>query len=803
MPQGRSTLVPSGRLASFLGLLQRVAGDIELWSTTLRCTRRIDRRHGRISSSAQAGPSYISTLATAAWLIAALCVGGEGEEDLTRWVEPRIGTLTSYALSRGNTYPAAARPSGMTAWSPQTGDYTSSQFYRYGADSFTGLRATHQASVWLGDYGQFSLMPVTGEPGFLPAQRGSSFRHETESSHPHLYAVELDDYGLRVEVAPTMRSAVLRVTSSQRDTVTLIVDPHPSPTFVELEPGSRRARGLTLTRMGGASDNFGCHFVIVFDRDPVAFGTFTDSSVSPGTVRSQGDHSGAYLTFAGVRARPLIVKVGTSFLSEHYAAHALTREIGDASFETIVAEGRSEWNELLSRISLSGATQDQRIVFYTALYRSLLFPRALHEIDPLGRIVHASPYDGHVRPGPLYADFGLWDTYRTLFPLYALLYPQRYYLILQGLLNAAVEGGAFPKWPSPGYRDGMPGTQAESLFADAWAKGLHDFDLTSAYAALRENGTVPGDRRVRRLGLTAYDSLGYVPADRYPGASSRTLEFAYGDFCLASLAAAVGHKQDAARFSERARNWRNVFDPVTGFVRGRLADGSWETSFDPFAWGGPFVEGNAWHYTWSVQHDVEGLVQALGGRDDFAARLDSFLLAPSVYRRGGYDKVIHEMREMAAAGTGQYAHGNQPSHHVLYLYNHAGRPWRTQALVRHVVDVLYRAAPDGLPGDEDTGSLSSWYVFSALGLYPLCPGKPTYELGAPRFERATLRLPGGSTLVIDGGGAGAPENVYVQSVHLDGEPLRTPQVEHGDIADGGTLSFEMGPRPNRSWYVKP
>jgi predicted alpha-1,2-mannosidase len=721
------------------------------------------------------------------------------EEDLTRWVDPLIGTRTSYELSRGNTYPAAARPSGMTSWSPQTGSYENSLFYDYSADSLTGIRATHQASVWMSDYGDFSLMPVTGDPGFLPHQRASGFSHERESSRPQSYAVHLDRYWLHLEVAPTSRAAVVRVRSTRSDTVTLIVDPHPPGTLIEILPTEARLQALTTTRAGGAPDNFRSFLVARFDRAPVDWGTWTDSTTHPRQTHGEGDHSGAWVRFAGVRSTPLVIRVGTSFLGAAQATHNLEREIGDAGFDDIAARGRLEWNQLLRRVRVEGGSDERRTVFYTALYRSLLFPRTWHEVDPQGRVIHFSPYDGGVHTGPMVADFGLWDAYRTHLPLYFFQFPARGNTILQGLINAYREGGWFPKWASPGYRRGMPGTQAEIIFADAWSKNVRDFDVEKAYEGLLKNATVPGDQRRGRLGLAAYDRLGYVPADLIEGSVSRSLEFAYADYCVALMARALGHDADAARFLRRSSNWRQVFDPSSGFVRGRNADGSW-APLDPYRWGGPFVEGNAWHYTWMVPHDISGLADALGGRGALAARLDSFLQAPTTVHTGTYGRMIHEMNELQRSGTGQYAHGNQPCHHVLYLYNHTDSAWKTAPLVRAIGDHLYRATPDGYPGDEDTGSLGSWYVFTALGLYPIQPGVPTYALGAPRFRRAELAFENGRTLVVEAVGVEEPGAVYVQSVSLDGDRLLAPFIDHQRLLQGGTLRFEMGTAPRMDVY---
>jgi len=467
-----------------------------------------------------------SALLVAGCLLACTSAAKDGALplDLTQWVDPLIGTETSYALSGGNTYPAASRPWGQTSWSPQTGGYASGLFYEYGAQSINGIRATHQASVWMSDYGDFSLMAVTGEPGFLPDQRATPFSHEHESSRPQSYSVALPRYGLQFGVAPTSRAAVVQIESADSDTVTLIVDPHPPGNLIEILPAESRLRALTVTRTDGAPENFKSFMVARFDRAPVAWGTWTDSSSHPNTTRAEGDHSGAWIRFAGVRDRPLTLRVGTSFISAAQAELNLSREVEGKSFDEIRMAGRRHWNRLLQRASVEGGTAERRTVFYTALYRSLLFPRDWHETDHKGQMIHFSPYDGKIHAGPMVADIGLWDAYRSHVPLHFLLYPERAGLILRSLLNAYTEGGWFPKWLSPGYRRGMPGTQAEIIFADAWFKGVRDFDANLAYEGLLKNGTEPGDMYRGRLGLASYERLGFVANEVAAGAVSRTLQ---------------------------------------------------------------------------------------------------------------------------------------------------------------------------------------------------------------------------------------------------------------------------------------
>ncbi|MDA0335335.1 MAG: GH92 family glycosyl hydrolase [bacterium] len=749
----------------------------------------------RPAASVKAG----ARLALCVFGLAAGAAGAAADEDLTHWVNPLIGTDTSYELSRGNTFPAITRPWGMTSWAPQTGTYENALFYEYKAGTFTGIRTTHQASVWMGGYGEFSFMAITGDPGFLPQQRASPFAHAEERARPESYSVDLPRYGLRLEVTPTSRAAIIRVQSTLSDTVTFVVDPHPPGTEIQLLPQDRLLLAMTQSQMGSAAANFRSFLAAQFDRAPVDFGTWTDSTSLPGSAHGTGNHSGAWVRFADVRARPLVIRVGTSFMGADFALRSIEQELGSAGFQEIADEGRQEWNRLLGRARITGGSQERRVVYYTALYRSLLFPRNWHEIDDKGAIVHFSPYDGLVHSGPMVADFGLWDAFRSHVPLYFLLYPDRGATVLQGLVNCYLEGGWFPKWLNPGYSWGMPGTQAEILFADGWAKGVRDFDVDAAYEGLLRNATEPGEGGRGRLGLDAYERLGYVPGDLIEGSVSRTLEFAYGDYALGTMARDLGHDQDADRFLARAASWRHVFDASTGFVRGRNSDGSW-MALDPYEWGGAFVEGNAWQYTWSVLHDVPGLAAAMGGRSALAARLDSFLQAPSTVRPGSYGRMIHEMREFEQFGIGQYNHGNQPCHHVPYLYNYTDSSWKTAPLVRAIGDDLYQPTPAGYPGDEDTGSLGSWFVFTALGFYPIQPGSLTYALGAPRFPRAQLTFENGNVLIVEAVGIEVPGAVYVQSVRFDGQRLEMPFIGHDRLTGGGTLRFDMGTEPDSNLF---
>lgn len=715
------------------------------------------------------------------------------------WVDPLIGTDSAYEFSNGNTYPVVAMPWGMAAWTPQTGD--DGWIYRWRDDAIQGIRLTHQPSPWIGDYGRVTFMPSVGEAVADPVARASGFSRRRERARPYAYEVDLDG-GVRVEVAPTERCGVFRITYPPGADALLLIDLHRGGGSLRLGDDGRLA-GFTRSNSGGVTDDFAHHVVIEASVSITDLGACTEAGTEWGQAALEGDRVAGVLRLDVSGSRAVEVRVGTSFISAEQAALNLRREVGTLGYEAVRDHARRTWDNHLGRIEIEGATDAQRTTFTTALWRSLLFPRALHEADATGALRHWSPFAGGVHEGEMYTDNGFWDTYRTVYPLLTLLFPERVSSIVRGLVNAYHEGGWLPKWMSPGYRDCMIGTHAASVIADAVAKGIDDFDTEAAYQAVVKDATVPGDRPgVGRRGIERYEALGYVPCDEVGEATSRTLEFAYGDWCVARLAEALGHDDDAARFDARAQSYRHVFDPNVGFMRGRLGDGSWRPDFDPTEWGGPFTEGSAWHFLWSVPHDPAGLANLLGGPGAMGEKLDALFETPGEFRVGSYGFVIHEMAEMVRGQLGQYAQCNQPIHHALYLYAWTDRPWEAQRRAREVMDRMYGATPDGLPGDEDNGEMSAWYVLSALGLYAVAPGAPVWTLGSPLFERARVHLPNGRDLVIE-----APENTpatpYVQSLRLGDEDHDAAWIPHDRLAQGGTLSYVMGPAPNPARATAP
>lgn len=721
-------------------------------------------------------------------------------EDLVECVNPLIGTDSSYELSNGNTYPSVSMPFGMTAWTPQTAEER--WIYTYQADSIQGLRATHQPSPWISDYGHFTLMPMVGILTADGRDRASAFSHDNEEASPHYYRVRLDRYDVTAEITPTMRCSFIRFTFPKSDSSFVLLDAHPGGADIKILPSENKIVGYTRSNTGGTPENFACYFVAVFDKPFERHYTWSENGIDSGSVEDEGEPAGAIVGFKTQVRETIQVRIGTSFISTEQAERNLRNEIGDSTFDEAKDNARKAWEEELNKIQIEGCSDEQRIVFYTSFYRCLLFPRVWYEIDEQGQPFHFSPYDGKIHPGFMYTDTGFWDTFRAVFPFFTILYPDRDSEIIQGLLNAYDEGGWFPKWMSPGYRDSMIGTHVASIIADAYFKGIREFDVDKAYEAMMKDAMVKSNQGGRgRVGIEFFKNLGYVPADKVREATSRTLEFAYDDFCVSKMAQALDNKEDYELFTDRALNYQNVFDPATGFMRGRNHDGSWIEPFSPIEWGGAYTEGCAWQYLWSVQHDVQGLIDLMGGRDAFVKKLDALFSTPSDFEVGSYGRVIHEMREMARAKMGQYAHGNEPVHHVIYLYNYAGQPWKTQRLVRKVLNELYGPGPDGLCGDEDNGQMSAWYLFSALGFYPVCPGEPYYVIGSPIFNKATVHLPDDRKFVVIAHN-NSESNMFIQSAKLSGEEHTRTWISHSSITNGGQLELVMGPRPNKKWGIR-
>jgi predicted alpha-1,2-mannosidase len=757
------------------------------------------RRNGFFTSLT---PGMKSTLVLIALAIAVTGYFLLKQQDVTdldpvELINPLMGTDSEFKLSNGNTYPAIAMPWGMNFWSPQTRKMGDGWGYTYDDYKIMGIKQTHQPSPWINDYAAFSLMAVTGKLIVDETERASWFSHKAEVVKPYYYSVYLADYDVTAEVTPTERAAIFRFTFPENDSSYILIDGFFKGSMVKIIPAERKVIGYCRNNSGGVPDNFHNYFVAVFDKDFTSTHTWHGDTITLNSLEEEGYHAGAVLGFKTTRGEKINVQVASSFISHEQAMLNLTRETGGKDFETVKREGKENWNIQLRRVEAEGGTPDQQRTFYSCLYRILLFPRQFFEINSKNEIVHYSPYNGEVLPGYMYTDNGFWDTFRALFPFFTLVYPDVNSKIMEGLVNTYKESGWLPEWASPGHRDCMIGSNSASLIADSYLKGIRGYDIEILYEAILKNTKGVGPvSSVGRFGAEYYNDLGYVPYDvNIRENTARTLEYAYADFCIWKLAIELGRPQEEIDlFAKRAMNYKNVFDDGRKLMRGRNLDGSFQSPFSPYKWGDAFTEGNSWHYTWSVFQDVKGLVDLMGGKEGFIAKLDSVFEVPPVFDYSYYGQVIHEIREMQIMNMGNYAHGNQPIQHMIYLYNYAGQPWKTQYRVREVMDKLYNYTPDGYCGDEDNGQTSAWYVFSALGMYPVTPGTDEYVFGSPLFDRVTVNFENGKKLIIEAQG-NSKDNVYVQSIKLNGKNIGRNYIKHSDLTKGGKLVFKMGPEP--------
>ena len=714
------------------------------------------------------------------------------------YVSTLVGTESKIELSTGNTYPAVAMPWGMNFWMPQTGKMGNGWAYVYSADKIRGFKQTHQPSPWINDYGQFSILPITGKAEFDQDKRASWFSHKAEIATPYYYRVYLADYDIVAELAPTERACAMRFTYPENDKSFVVVDAFDKGSYVKILPEKQMIVGYTTKNSGGVPDNFKNYFVVKFDKPFTYKAAVADGTVGEGNTEATCNHAGAIIGFQTKRGETVNVQVASSFISEEQALRNLG-ELKDGCFDRIKAEGRKTWNNVLGKIEIEDQNIDHKRTFYSCLYRSVLFPRSFFEYDAQGKAVHYSPYNGEVLPGYMFTDTGFWDTFRCLFPLLNVMYPSMNTKMQEGLVNAYKESGFLPEWASPGHRGCMVGNNSASIVADAYLKGLRGYDAEELWKAVVHgaNNVHPTVSSTGRLGHEYYNTLGYVPYDvKINENVARTLEYAYDDWCIYKFGKALGKSEKELKpFLARAYNYKNVFDPETKLMRGRNKDGKFQSPFSPLKWGDAFTEGNSWHYTWSVFHDPQGLIDLMGGKQNFNQMLDSVFNVPPLFDDSYYGGVIHEIREMQIMNMGNYAHGNQPIQHMIYLYGYSGQPWKTQYWIREVMDKLYNANPDGYCGDEDNGQTSAWYVFSAMGFYPVCPGSNQYVLGVPYFDKLTLHLENGKQLTVTAKG-NSDDTRYVNAMTLNGETYNHNYLTHDAVMNGGTIVFDMSKTPN-------
>lgn len=723
--------------------------------------------------------------------------------DLVQYVNTLQGTNSRFELTRGNTYPTTALPFAMHTWTPQTGINGDGWKYQYEKDSIRGFQQAHQCSSWTNDYMVFTLMPVTGTLALDQYSRAAKFSHAKETGKPHYYKVLLDN-GITTEISPVERGAHIRFSFPKGKASFVVLDGYTGMSGVEIIPKENKIVGYV--RNGRYSqENFISHFVIEFDQPIRRYGIWENNNNENRTndTAGEGKGVGAWVEFdPGVKVQ---VKTASSYISAEQAALNLKKELGQ--FKTLEQTKNAAWkiwNDHLHRIFVEGDNEDDKATFYSCFFRASLFSRKFYEMDQNGKPYYYSPYDGKIHEGFMFTDTGFWDTFRAQFPLNALLHPTMHGRYVAALLDAYEQCGWLPSWSFPGEGGSMIGNHAISLLADAWAKGIRTFDPEKALQAYFHEATNKGPWGPSngRHGWKEYFTMGYVPYPEYGEATAKTLEYAYDDFCGYNLAKMTGQSFYEEIFSRQMYNYRNVFDAQVGFMRGRDKNGKWTPNFDPFEWGGPYTEGNAWHYLWSVFHDTEGLIHLLGGEEQFVKKLDSVFSVPNTVNVGTYGYKIHEMTEMQMADMGQYAHGNQPIQHMIYLYNYARAPWKAQQKIREVMHKLYNATENGYPGDEDQGQTSSWYVLSAMGFYSVCPGTDQYVLGSPLFEKTTITLEDGKQFVIEAKGNNA-QNVYIQSAELNGKIYTKNYISYEDIANGGTLTMKMDDQPNKKRGITP
>ena len=721
------------------------------------------------------------------------------ERDYTAYVNPLMGTMSKYTLSSGNTYPAIAMPWGMNFWTPQTGKMGDGWVYTYTADKIRGFRQIHQPSPWINDYGQFSIMPVTGKPVFDEEERASWFSHKTETAKPYYYSVYLADHDVVAELSPTSRAAIFRFTFPQNDSSFIVVDAFDKGSYIKIIPEENKIIGYTTKNSGGVPDNFKNFFVAVFDKPFHYKASVRNGIISEDNLECSDNHTGGIIGFSTKKGEKVHVRVASSFISFEQAEINL-KELGNKSFDEIKEQGKKQWNDVLGKIDIEDDNLDNLRTFYSCLYRSTLFPRTFYEVNNQNEVIHYSPYNGQVLNGYMFTDTGFWDTFRSLFPLLNLLYPSMNEKMQEGLVNTYKESGFLPEWASPGHRDCMVGNNSASVVTDAYVKGLQGYDIELLWQAVTHgaNAVHPLISSTGRKGFDYYNSLGYVPYDVDINENvARTLEYAYDDWCIYQLGKKLGKPQKEIEvYKKRALNYRNVFDNEFRLMRGRNKGGSFQSPFNPLKWGDAFTEGNAWHYTWSVFHDPKGLINLMGGKEIFNTMMDSVFNVPPLFDDSYYKQVIHEIREMQIMNMGNYAHGNQPIQHMIYLYNYSGQSWKAQYRLREVMDKLYNANPDGYCGDEDNGQTSAWYVFSSLGFYPVCPGIDEYVIGSPLFKKAIITLENGNKIVID-----APNNDkekrYVEKLTLNDTMYTKNYFKHKTLTDGAIIKFDMSAHPNQ------
>jgi len=745
------------------------------------------------------------------------CTSGlrlSGHADAMQYVDPFIGTG-----GHGHVFPGATTPFGMVQLSPDTRTlgWDGCSGYHYSDTSILGFSHTHLSGTGIGDYGDVLIMPFTG-PAHIDAGKPEDpdsgyrcrFSHDDEVAHPGYYSVKLADYDILAELTASTRGGFHRYTFPLGQQAGLIVDlshtihGHRNPVNEIRVLSDTEIEGIKQTQ-GWARRHY-VYFYAQFNR-PFTAKLYSDNKLVEGTKEVSSHNAKAVLSFGATTTEPLLVKVGISGVDKAGAKKNLVAEIPDWDFAKIQRNTERAWSKQLSKVEVEGKNESQKTMFYTALYHTNIAPNVYQDVDGRYRAMDLTIHSSHTLTN--YTVFSLWDTFRALHPLYTILEPARDAAMIRSLVDKYEVGGILPKWAlASNYTGTMIGYHAVPVIVDAYAKGIRDFDLEKAYEACTYSASYDPDKKGDWIDDGIYknelmseakkykNTLGYIPSDKVNASVAKGLEYAYNDWCIAQFAQGLGKEADARKFSEMGAYYRNYYDPQTGFMRGRMSDNSWREPFSPAASDhthSDYVEGNAWQWLWFVPHDVQGLADLMGGKDKLAAKLDALFSADSTIEGENASADITGL-------IGQYAHGNEPSHHITHMYNYVGQPWKTQKLVDQILTTLYFDNPNGLSGNEDCGQMSAWYALNAMGFYSFCPGDPTYSLARPLFDRVTLNQDNGKTFTIEVKN-NSETNKYIQSAQLNGKPLTTPFFSYAALVRGGELVIVMGPEPNYQWGV--
>ncbi|WP_462249188.1 GH92 family glycosyl hydrolase [Ferruginibacter sp.] len=730
------------------------------------------------------------------------------------YVNPLIGTAaTGFAkgLDGGGTMPSVGPPFSMTNFVAQTGEnFMSRMNYFYEDSSIIGFLASHQPTVWMGDYGYVSVMPQTGNLKVLPEQRALTFSHANEIATPYYYAVLLNadnNKKIKTEIASSSRCGIFQFTfPASQDAHIIIQGINLNPAikhwandyterlktlrgYVNINKDKNEITGYNPDRMsaqiGPPMPNFKGYFVIQFDKPFSSYGTWSGDTINALSREQYGTRAGAYISFSTKENEKVQVRIGTSFISIEQARKNMAMEVDGKNFNQIVTATRNEWQKSLSRIKINGVTEDQKSIFYTAMFHTMQFPREMSEYGK-----YYSGFDDKIHKGISYNDFSLWDIYRALHPLLIFTQPERVNPMITAMLQMYKEGGRLPMWPNPAETNIMIGTHANPVIADAYIKGFNGYDIKLAYEALVKDALVSpdndtilkyGDRDLwtgyeAQAGLTYYKKLGYVPVDKTAESVSRTIEYGVDDYAVAQMAKRLGKISDYKQLIQLSKNYKNLYEPKTGFLLPKKLNGNWDEKNSDGTWNG-FTEGGQWTYTFGAMHDAPGMIDMMGGKEKFAAKLDENF------------------------NGGHYRHDNEPGHHYIYLYDYCGQPWKTQELIRKHTSENFRNAPIGINGNEDCGQMAAWYIFGVMGFYPVAPASGEYAIGAPQFAELTMHFIANSKPRIFKITANnlSEKNKYIQQVKLDGKPLIKPFITHQQIINGNQLIFEMGEKPNYEW----